>query len=600
MDKPSRDGWRALPDLARRWLFGGLERFRIGDQAFHLALACAIGAISGLAVSLFMVLIRGIQGIFFGNLLPALPSPFLLSLLPALGGLLIAPLILRLSRDAGGEGIPHVMEAVALGGSIIRLRRVAVRTICVAVTIGSGGSVGRAAPSAELGASVGSAAGRYLRVSGDLQRSLVGCGAAGGIAAVFNAPIGGVFFALEVLLGDFSAQTFAPIVISSVVATAVSRGLLGNGLVYRLTGFDMASVPQALLCAPLGALCGAAAVLFIRGLGSAERSFSASRLPDWSRAAVGGMLTGLIAVRFPQVLGTLETDAAALADVLRDPAAWAIPLWIAFLKITSTSLSLGSGGSGGVIGPSMMIGGMVGAAAGHAAHAAFPELAGPTAGFAVVGMAAFLAPVIGGPLTAILLLFEMTGSYASILPLLVAVIFSMLVAGRFSRFSLYTGKLHERGIDLVRGKEERVLTALRVRDAMAPRPQTIAAGATFAEVCDRFLDTPADYLYLTDDSGTLTGVISFADVRPHIRDERVARLVVARDLATRDPVAVTPEESLLEALERFGYKNVSQLPVISDPHTRRLIGTLHRKEILEAYHGRVLAKAPPNPEGPLP
>ena len=582
---------RGSADLARSWVFKAAERLRIGDQAFHILLASTIGAAAALATGAFLSLIRLAETFFFGSLFPVMGSRnHLIFLLPALGGLLIAPLIHFFPSETEGVGIPHAMESVALRGGVMRLRAVALRTVAAVLTIGSGGSAGRFAPSAVLGAAVGSGVGRFLRVSGERMRSLVGCGAAAAIAAVFNAPIGGVFFALEVILGDFSAQMFAPIVISSVAATAVSRAFIGNLLFLEgVPPIVFAGASQIGFCGVLGAACGGAAILFIRGLESAEGKFSSSGIPHWLRAAVGGGLTGLIAVRFPQVLGT---DLATLGAAVHGNLPWLLAIWIAFLKMTATSLSLGSGGSGGIVGPSLFIGGMIGASAGGVLSSWLPVHAGSAGGYVLVGMAAFLAPVIGAPLTAILILFEITGDYSVILPLLAAVMSSMLVAGRFSRFSLYTLLLHKRGIDLSGGRETGVLKKLFVREAMQPEAHTIAPTATFAELSRRFLEDPVDYLYTTGEDGELTGVVSFTDIRPYLKEEGLSSLVLVRDIATPNPVSITPDDTLLDALDKFGYKNVSQLPEVSDPHSRKLAGVLRRKDVLEAYHKKLLSPPP--------
>lgn len=586
MAQPVHSAVLAAMETSRRWIYRALERLRIGDQTFLVLLAAVIGTLAGLGAVAFLVLIRLVEALFFGVLYSAMaPAPYLIFLLPTLGGLAIGPLIRFFPREAKGDGVPAAMESVALHGGIMRPRTVALRTVAAAVTIGSGGSVGREAPIAQIGAALGSTVGQFLRVSGERMRSLVGCGAAGGIAAVFNAPMGGVFFALEVLLGDFSAQTFAPIVIASVVATAVSRAFLGNVLIFRIPPFALESVPQILFCGALGAFCGLTAYLFVRALDSAETRFSSSRIPVWLRPAAGGAVTGLIAVRFPEVLGT---DTGALDAALHGALPWTLLLGLAFLKIVATSCSLGSGGSGGVLGPSIFIGGMLGALAGAAAGTLFPFSSGSAGGYTLVGMAAFLAPVVGAPLTAILILFEMTGNYAIILPLLVAVITAMLVFGRFSRHSLYAHSLHKRGIDLVTGREEGVLRTLRVRDVMREEMPTISPSATFGELSSRFLNGSEDYLYLNDDHGALAGVVSFTDLRPYLMEEGLSPLVRARDVATPDPLCVTPDETLFDVLVKFGIKNVAALPVVADPHSRRLIGLIRRKEVLEAYQKRIL------------
>jgi CIC family chloride channel protein len=587
MVKRFRAAVLAAMDVPREWIYRMVERFRIGPQLFLVLLATVIGMFTGLGAVFFLLMIRLVKSFFFGVLFPAMaPVPFLIFLLPALGGLAIGPLIHLFPREAKGDGVPSAMETIALGGGIIRPRTVALRTLTAAVTIGSGGSVGREAPIAQIGAAVGSAVGQFLRVSGERMRNLVGCGAAGGIAAVFNAPMGGVFFALEVLMGDFSMQTFPPIVIASVAAVSVSRAFLGNVLIFRVPRFFLASLPQIFICVFLGAVCGIIAQMLIRSLDLTEKKFSSSKIPVWLRAAVGGGMTGIIAIQFPQVLGT---DTIALDQALHGTLPWLLLFGIGIAKIAATTFSLGSGGSGGILGPSLFIGGMIGALTGTAANGLFPATAGTVGGYTLIGMAAFFAPMVGAPLTAILILFEMTGDYAIILPLLVAVITAMLVSGRISRFSLYTHSLHKKGVDLVRGREEGVLKTLTVRDVMREKAVTISPSATFGELSERFLRAPDDYFYLDDESGALRGVVSFTDIRPYLREEGLRDLVRVEDIATFDPVFVTPGETLFDVLTKFGYKNVAVLPVISDPHARRLIGIIHRKDVLEAYQRRIIS-----------
>lgn len=278
-----------------------------------------------------------------------------------------------------------------------------------------------------------------------------------------------------------------------------------------------------------------------------------------------------------------------LDHVLHEGLPWLLLLGIGAMKIVATSFSLGSGGSGGVLGPSIFIGRMIGALAGTVANGLFPSAAGTVGGYTLVGMAAFLAPVVGAPLTAILILFEMTGDYAIILPLLVAVISGMLVSGRISRLSLYTHSLHKKGVDLVRGREEGVLKTIFVRDVMRKEILTIPASASFRQISEKFLVSPVDYFYLIDENGSLTGVVSFRDLRPYLMEEGLSDLVRAEDVATSNPVSLTPGETLFDVLIKFGYKNVAILPVVSDPHTRRLIGIIHRKDVLEAYQKRIIS-----------
>jgi len=576
-----KDKLKVLSESGRQNIYRLLERFRIGDQVFHLLAATVIGALSGLGGVVFIESIHFFEGIFFGQVFQSMGRRGeLLFLIPMLGGLLIGPVIRRFPKEAKGDGVPYAMESIALHGGILSPRTVGIRTVTAAITQGSGGSVGREAPIAQIGAAIGSAVGQFLKVSAGRMRSFVACGAAGGIAAVFNAPIGGVFFSMEVLLGDFSAATFAPVVVSSVVSTIVMRELMGNVLVFEVPRYMLTSGRAVLISVPLGILCGLAAVLFIRALESSEKAFTSLRMPAWTKPAIGGLLTGFIAVFFPNVLGT---DTATVDEAVWGYIPWHLLLLIAFLKILATSLSLGSGGSGGVLGPGVFIGAVTGAFVGTAAAPLFANPYAAPGGCALIGMAAFLAPVIGGPLTAILIVFEMAGDYKIILPLLVAVVTAMGVAYQFSRHSLYTGKLSRMGIDLVAGREESVLRRLRVRDVMREEYDSIDPAAPFCRVISEFFGGKADHLYLVREGGTLAGVIALSDLRPYLKDQGAWPGRTAADVATPDPVAVMPGESLLDALNKFAYRNAAQLPVVSDPHDRKLIGVIRRSDVLNAY-----------------
>jgi len=577
----------ALGAQLREAVYATAKRLRLSEPAFHLIIASIIGVASGFGAVLFLLLIESFRAFFFEELGGGriISREAAVLIMPALGGLFIGPLVRLFPTEAKGDGIPSVLEATALHGGIIRPRTVLLRSLSAAITLGSGGSVGREAPIAQIGAAVGSSIGQFLRVSGVTMRSLIGCGAAGGIAAIFNAPIGGVFFALEIFLGEFSALAVAPIVISAVVATAVAHAAWGNVLAFETPSFRLESAAQIVFSAGVGVLCGLAAALLVKTLHSAEHRFSVSRLATWVRPAAGGLMVGVIALAFPAVLGT---DSSTLTFALNGDFAWQLLLWIAFLKILATSLSIGSGGSGGILGPAIFIGGILGVAGGGAFGGLWPQAVGSIGGYGIVGMAAFLAPVTGAPLTAALIMLEITGNYLVILPLLAGVTASMLAYHSFCRHSLFHLQLQHKGIDLVRGRESGVLREIVVRDLPHVPAATVAADTPIAEILDRFVTEPVDYLYTVLGEGELTGVISFTDLRPHLRDDQPPPFKIAAEVATPSPVWVTPDENMLSALDKFRYRDMTQLPVVADVHSRRLIGVLRRKDLFEAYHRRLL------------
>lgn len=574
---------RRIGEPIRKAIFRTLSRLGISDQAFNLLLAILVGALAGLGAVVFIKLIDFFTWIFFGEIHEKLlrKTRYLIFILPAMGGFLIAPLIKLFPQEAKGDGVPDAMESITLRGGLIKPRTTIIRTLTAAATLGSGGSVGREAPIAQIGAAIGSSVGQFLRLSGEMMKTLVGCGAAGGIAAVFNAPIGGVFFALEVMVGDFSLQTFGPIVISSVIATVTMRAFLGNILQFQVPAYELKSVLEFLPYAALGAICGLLAVGFILFLDKTDEYFN-EKLPanPLVKPALGGLVVGVVAIVFPQVLGThMESVNEALFGI----GTWYLLLTLALLKIITTSFSIGSGGSGGVLGPSLFIGGMLGGALGKLFLVLLPGVISSPGSYALVGMAAFLASVVHAPITAILIVFEMTNNYKIILPLMTATIIAMIVAKRFLPHSLYTFKLHKKGIDIVSGREMGVLKSMRVSDIMKSAFSTINPAASFEELIQIFITNPTNYLYLHDGNHRLMGVITFSDVKSFVREDELAELVRAHDVATTDLVAVSPEDDLFTALNRFGYKNVEQLPVIDNRITGKLIGVIYRKDLLQAY-----------------
>jgi CIC family chloride channel protein len=579
---------RRIAEPIRKVIFRTLSRLGISDQAFNLLLAIFVGALAGLGAVVFIKLIGLFTWIFFGEIHGAVlgKTRYLIFILPAIGGLLIAPLIKLYPQEAKGDGVPDAMESITLRGGLIKPRTTLIRTLTAAATLGSGGSVGREAPIAQIGAAIGSSVGQFLRLSGEMMKTLVGCGAAGGIAAVFNAPIGGVFFALEVMIGDFSLQTFAPIVISSVIATVTMRAFLGNILQFQVPAYELKSVLEFLPYAALGAICGILAVGFILLLDKTDEYFDEKlRVNPLLKPAIGGLIVGIIAIMFPEVLGThMESVNEALFGI----GAWYMLLALAVLKVIATSFSIGSGGSGGVLGPSLFIGGMLGGALGKVFLILLPNVISAPGAYALVGMAAFLASVVHAPITAILIVFEMTNDYKIILPLMTATIIAMVVAKRFLPYSLYTYKLHKKGIDIVSGREMGVLKSMRVSDIMKSAFSTINPSASFEELIQVFITNPTNYLYLHDGNHKLAGVITFSDIKSFVREDELADLVRAFDVATTDVVAVSPEDDLYTALNRFGYKNVEQLPVIDNRVTGKLIGVIYRKDLLQAYQKAII------------
>ena len=399
-----------------------LRRFKPTETQILVAMGVLVGLGAGLGAVAFRYLINGFMYVFFDVIGPALTpilGPAAVVPLPALGGLIVGPLIYFFAREAKGHGVPEVMLAVAQRGGRIRPAVVVVKALASAVTIGSGGSVGREGPIVQIGSALGSTLGQVLRMSDDRIRTLVACGAAGGIAATFNAPIAGVFFALEVILGEFTTRAFGIVVISSVTASVVGRTAFGDVPAFPVPAFEVVSVGEFGLYAVLAVIAGAVGVGFTRTLYAFEDWFDAIPMPEYLKPVPGGLALGLLGMFLPQVFGV---GYPAMDSALHGDYGLLLLVILVVAKVVAVSVTIGSGGSGGVFAPSLFIGAMLGTAFGTAANLVWPGAIGPAGAYGLVGMGAVFAGAARAPITSVIILFELTGDYRIILPLMLAVV----------------------------------------------------------------------------------------------------------------------------------------------------------------------------------
>jgi CIC family chloride channel protein len=557
-------------------------------------LAALVGLTGGFGAIGFRYLIGFIQEISYGsggNLveLASLKTWYLRILIPAFGGLLVGPLVYFLAREAKGHGVPEVMEAVALRSGIIRKRIVVVKSVVSAICIGTGGSVGREGPIVQIGSAIGSSLGQVLRVSEDRIRTLVGCGAAAGIAATFNAPVAGSMFALEIILGDFGLATFSPIVISSVVATAVSRHFLGNSPAFLVPAYQLVSAWELPLYVILGFFCALVSVTFTTVLYRGEDLFDDLKIPAYLKAFLGGLILGFLGLRFPHILGVgYETIDMALMQKL----AWWFLLLLVVFKILATSITIGSGGSGGIFAPSLFMGATAGGFFGGVVHYLFPQVTASPGAYSIVGMGAVVSGTTHGPLTAILILFEMTGDYKIILPLMIACITCSLASGQLLKESIYTLKLARRGINIRAGKEVNVLKSIPVSEVMNPEVETIPENISLGELAEKVSRSKYKSFPVVDNEGRLMGIVTHSDYRDVVFDENLKDLVVVKEVATPKVVTVSTNENLYDAMEKITSKDFSLLPVVSDPERHQLLGVLTRRDIISAYNRAITKKSP--------
>ena len=570
-----------------------LSQININEHTIMAVLAVFVGLAGGFGAVGFRYLINFFQTIAYGSPVELLhvvqKLPWYHKLwIPAVGGMLVGPLVYFLAREAKGHGVPEVMEAVALRGGLIRKRIVLIKSLASAICIGTGGSVGREGPIVQIGSAIGSSIGQMLKVSADRMRTLVGCGAAAGIAATFNAPIAGSMFALEVILGDFGLATFSPIVISSVVATAISRHFLGDTPAFIVPAYELVSAWELPIYIVLGLFCAIVGVTFTRTLYKLEDLFDAFKFPGYLKAVVGGLILGAGGLLVPQILGV---GYGAIDLALIQKYSWWFLLVLVFSKILATSITIGSGGSGGVFAPSLFLGAMAGCFFGTVVHALFPGVTATPGAYSIVGMGAVVSATTHGPMAAILILFEMTGSYTIILPLMLSCIIGTIAAGQLYRESIYTLKLVRKGVDIQAGKEVNVLRSMHVKDVMNSRVETIPESLPLAELAEKISKSKYNSFPVLNAENRLAGIISFNDYSEAMFDEDLKDIVVAKDLASTDVVTVSSEDDLYTALEKISPKDFSTLPVVSPDDLHQLVGIVTRRDIIGAYEKAVIKQS---------
>lgn len=555
---------------------------RLNLHIKNLLFALIIGILSGYGAVLFRFIIKSIQWAFYQNgadflTFAHIVPPALKICIPAAGGLVVGLLIYWGAREAKGHGVPEVMEAVALRGGFIRKRVALVKILASAICIGCGGSVGREGPIVQIGASIGSSVAQFFKIPRIHMKTMVGCGAAAGIAATFNAPIAGVLFSLEIILGDFGLMSFSPVVLSSVTATTISRHYFGDLPAFIIPEYSVVSLFEFLFYPLLGIVSGLVGLAFTTIIYKTEDLIDAVPIQEWLKPAIGGVALGLIFFKFPHVFGV---GYGSINLTLVNNMGLSLLFTLILVKILATSITIGSGGSGGIFAPSLFIGAMTGGTFGTLLNMFLPQLTASPGAYALVAMGGVVAGTTHAPITAILILFELTSQYSIILPLMITCIVATITASTLKRGSIYTIKLMRRGVNIETGREVSTLQRLLVKDSMRTELHTIAESLPLQEIIETFKHQNASYLHVVNTQQKLSGIISFRDIRSVLNEEGLQLLVIAKDLCTRNLITVSPDDSLQTALEKMTSKGINQLPVVSNG---KLLGTLPESEITAAY-----------------
>jgi CIC family chloride channel protein len=555
-------------------------------SSFLLLLSVIIGLGGGLGAAGFRWLIESFTDLFMVKSLFLLGSRYFLPLVTGFGAFLVGFIVLRWAPEAKGHGVPEVMAAVATQGGKIRPRVVLVKALASALCIGSGGSVGREGPIVQIGSALGSSLGQLFRLSREHVKILVGCGAAAGISATFNAPLAGAVFALEVILGDFAVSTFSPIILSSVLANAFTHYMVGSETAFRVPGYHLVNFYELFLYAGLAILSAIVAFGFTRVLYFFEDVFEAISISEYLKPVIGGCLIGVIGIFIHQILGV---GYGAITEVLHNQTVLGLLIVLLFAKLLATSITLGSGGSGGVFAPSLFIGAMLGGAYGHVVHGLFPTLTGAAGAYALVGMGAVVAGTTHAPLTAMLILFEMTDDYQIILPLMLATVLSTLVAKRMEKESIYTLKLSRRGLRINQGVDLSILDSIPVRDVMNSEYDFLKASTPLGEIVSLLKSGNLTDFPVVDDDGNLKGMVSFQDIKEVITDTDLYPFLVAADAVTGNTPTVEENASLTEALAKFSNHDIHYLPVV-ETGNEKLIGLISQSTLMRHYHQKLQEK----------
>ena len=579
-----------------------LSRFKISDNTFLIILAVIIGLLGGLGNYLFRKTIELIHWMVFEQGLELFnisldfwtPQRLLVILFPVVAALLLIPLWAFFGKDLKG-GFAGFLVKVNLKGAKLPLRPLFTRGLGSAVTLGAGGSAGQEGPIAAIGGAIGSQFGQLFKVSGDRLKVLVACGAAAGVAATFNAPIAGVFFATEiVLLSSFELASFTSIVIASGMATVVSRALLGNHSELVAPPYFVGSFWEIGLYLLLGVVIGGLAAGFIDLHIRIKERIDGIQLHRFAKLLIGGLAVGMIGTVFPQVFGN---GYEFMSHVLAGHFTWYLLAVLVLVKMLATSITLGSGMPGGMFAPCLFLGAVAGGAFGKLLALALPA-AGLSAGaYALVGMGAFLAAATHSPMTAIFLLFEITDSYEVIIPIMLTCVIGTSIARHLKKDSLETAELSKLGIDLEAGKERNIMKGLAVGEVMSRRVETVPESMTLGDFAKFIERTHHTNFPLVDELGELTGIISVQDFMGVVFEKDLMDLVVVKELATTEVVTVHPEEDLDVAMRKIGYRNIEQLPVVDRETHRKLYGIISRRDMVTAYNRALMSRTLGEDEG---
>jgi CIC family chloride channel protein len=555
----------------------------VDERLLMFLIAATVGICAGLAA---LLLNRSIEAIFEG--LHHLRHHWWAIFLPAAGAALSSLFLNKVMKEGAGHGIPEVIYSVSRYGGLMRFRSSFSRLISSCLTIGSGGSAGPEAPVVMSGAAIGSNIAKLFSMNDRQRVTLVGCGAAGAIASIFNAPVAGIVFSMEVILGDWKAPNIIPIAIAAVAGTEISRALNGNQIVFSNPGFDV-SLIDIPACIGLAVMTAIASILLTRAMKSMHHvSEKTGRIPTALRAAIGGLAVGLIALFFPVVLGEGYHPIQEMIGGVYSQGILLVAVAV-LAKIIATSFTLGWGGSGGIFAPSLVIGSLVGLSWHRLLAWLWPDAPLTSeGGFALFGMAGVVSGMLQAPLTGIFLIVEITGGYDVILPLIIVSAVSATVCHYVEPASIYLKDLVEQGKLLRPGTDERVLADLSIHELIEKDCVCVHPHMPLREFIEIVKTSRRNYFPVEDTAtGRFLGLIHLDDVRPYLFDQVMYDAVFVEQIMTTDIDTVHPDDELARVLNHMDAHRLYSLPVVSE---NRFVGMISKATLLDQYRKELMVQ----------
>lgn len=556
------------------------------DQVILFCLAVLIGAASGYGALAFRVLVEWLQFILYGNSADSIASHaaqlpwWQVLIVPTFGGLVIGLFTYNIMPGRLPQGVADVMAASALRNGRISFREGLAAAAVSVGSLGCGASVGREGPIVHLGATFASKIAQALHLSPSLAKTLLGCGVAAAIASAFNAPIAGVFFALEVVVGHYGVGAFSPIVISSVVGTVITRLHIGDAAAFALPPQQVTSFWELPAFVILGLVCSVTAICLLKGIGFVQSVHERLHIPRWIRPAIAGLLVGIVALQWPEVLGV---GYEATDNALKGSYDLTLLIVLALAKGFATVVCLASGFGGGIFSPSLVMGAMVGSAYGFIAVGIFPDLGSSTSVYGLLAMAAIAACTLGAPISTIIMVFELTADYGITFALMVTVAIAAIICRQLHWHSFFSWQLMRRGIDLDARQDQELLASRTVLEVMRSEVVTVGLDTSLDQLKSEFLHRHLP-IFVVDEEGRLVGSIHFEDLADAAFEPDTTAQKSARDLVHRLPTALTPEDDLEKALRICEAEHEDHMPVVNNEQSMQVVAEVRLTDLILAQN----------------